>query len=244
MCLNECRAHSLSLSQNKMECTLNPRSLIHRQTVASSFAPTLTLTHVQCGRHPRSQSLEHRVEDTQTLSLTLSRTQNGCYTHTLTPHTTSYSHLSACSPSHTNNGGLILSNLPQPLTRKKRAHPRLTVTHPQIEGHTPLTLTSHTHRVEGVRLIHNYTCAHFQTHNGGLLLSQTHSRAISHAERRTHSLSLSLKHRMKHILTLTLTKETEWTAHSLTHTYSHSLTRRLEGTLTHTRRLSLTLSHT
>ena len=87
MCLNECRVHSLSHSQNKMECTLNPQSLIHKQRVVSSFAPTLTLTNVQCGRHPRSQSLEHRVEDTQTLSLTLSRTQNGCYTHSLTPHT-------------------------------------------------------------------------------------------------------------------------------------------------------------
>ena len=150
MCLNECRVHSLSHSQNKMECTLNPQSLIHKQRVVSSFAPALTLTNVQCGRHPRSQSLEHRVEDTQTLSLTLPRTQNGCYTHSLTSHTHSDSHLSACSPSHTNNGGLILSNLPQQLTRKKRAHPRLTVTHPQIEGHTPLTLTSHTHRVEGV----------------------------------------------------------------------------------------------
>ena len=111
-----------------MECTLNPQSLIHKQRVVSSFAPTLTLTNVQCGRHPRSQSLEQRVEGTQTISPTLSRTQNGCYTHSLTSHTHSDSHLSACSPSHTNNGGLILSNLPQPLTRKKRAHPRLTVT--------------------------------------------------------------------------------------------------------------------
>ena len=122
-------------------------------------------------------------------------------------------------------------------THKEGTPPSHSHSHTQIEGHTPLTLTSHTHRVEGVRLIHNYTCAHFQTHNGGLLLSQTHSRAISHTERRTHSLFLSLKHRMKHILTLTLTTETEWTAHSLSHTYSHSLTRRLEGTLTHTRRL-------
>ena len=128
-----------------MECTLNPQSLIHKQRMVSSFAPTLTLTNVQCGRHPRSQSLEHRVEDTQTLSLTLPRTQNGCYAHALTSHTHSDSHLSACSPSHTNNGGLVLSNLPQPLTRKKRAHPRLAVTHPQIEGRTPLTLISHTH---------------------------------------------------------------------------------------------------
>ena len=155
-----------------------------------------------------------------------------------TSHTHTYSHLSACSPSHTNNGGLILSNLPSTAhTHKEGTPPSHSHSHTQIEGHTPLTLTSHTHRVEGVRLIHYYTCAHFQTHNGGLLLSQTHSRAISHTERRTHSLFLSLKHRMKHILTLTLTTETEWTAHSLSHTYSHSLTRRLEGTLTHTRRL-------
>ena len=228
-----------------MECALNPQSLIHKQRVVSSFAPTLTLTNVQCGRHPRSQSLEHRVEDTQTLSLTLSRTQNGCYTHSLTPHTHSYSHLSACSPSHTNSGGLILSNLPSTAhTHKEGTPPSHSYSHTQIEGHTPLTLTSHTHRVEGVRFIHNYTCAHFQTHNGGLLLSQTHSRAISHTERRTHSLFLSLKHRMKHILTLTLTKEAEWAAHSLTHTYSHSLTRRVEGTLTHIRTFTLTPSHT
>ena len=179
------------------------------------------------------------------VSYFLARTTDATLTLSHLTHTHSYSHLSACSPSHTNSGGLILSNLPSTAhTHKEGTPPSHSYSHTQIEGHTPLTLTSHTHRVEGVRLLHYYTCAHFQTHNGGLLLSQTHSRAISHTERRTHSLFLSLKHRMKHILTLTLTKETEWTAHSLTHTYSHSLTRRLEGTLTHTRRLSLTLSHT
>ena len=139
MCLNECRVHSLSHSQNKMECTLNPQSLIHKQRVVSSFAPTLTLTNVQCGRHPRSQSLEHRVEDTQTLSLTLPRTQNGCYTHSLTSHTHSDSHLSACSPSHTNSGGLILSNLPS-------------TAHTHKEGTPPSHSHSHTHRLKGTLL--------------------------------------------------------------------------------------------
>ena len=146
-----------------------------------------------------------------------------------TSHTHSYSHLSACSPSHTNSGGLILSNLPSTAhTHKEGTPPSHSYSHTQIEGHTPLTLTSHTHRVEGVRLIHNYTCAHFQTHNGGLLLSQTHSRAISHTERRTHCLSLSLKHIMKDILTL-----------SNPHSYHRD---RVDGTLTHTHLLSL--SHT
>ena len=137
MCLNECRVHSLSHSQNKMECTLNPQSLIHKQRMVSSFAPTLTLTNVQCGRHPRSQSLEHRVEDTQTLSLTLPRTQNGCYTHSLTSHTHSASHLSACSPSHTK----MEDSFSQ--TYLNRSHAK--------RGHTPVSL-SLTHRLKGTLL--------------------------------------------------------------------------------------------
>ena len=132
MCLNECRAHSLSHSQNKMECTLNPQSIIHKQRVVSSFAPTLTLTNVQCGRHPRSQSLEHRVEDTQTLSLTLSRTQNGCYTHSLTPHT----HL------------LPLERLLSLSHKQWRTHSlKLTLNRSHAQrGHTPVSQSlSHTH---------------------------------------------------------------------------------------------------
>ena len=139
---------------------------------------------------PRSQSLEHRVEDTQTLSLTLPRTQNGCYTHSLTSHTHSASHLSACSPSHTNNGGLVLSNLPQPFTRKKRAHPRLTVTHTQIEGHTTPILTSHTHRVDGVdssttALAHTFK----HTMEDSFSLSLTHAHSLTQAHLHEHAIT-------------------------------------------------------
>ena len=57
---------------------------------------------------------------------------------------------------------------PQPLTRTKRAHPRLTVTHTQIEGRTPLTLTSQYSYVT-VSILARYWC------HAGSLIALIHS---------------------------------------------------------------------
>ena len=132
-------------------------------TLALSLSNTEWRTH----KHLVSHFLARRTDATLTLShLT---------------HTHSYSHLSACSPSHTNSGGLILSNLPSTAhTHKEGTPPSHSHSHTQIEGHTPLTLTSHTHRVEGV-----------DSSTTTLALTFKHTMEDSFSLRLTHAQSLT-----------------------------------------------------
>ena len=133
-----------------------------------------------------------------------------------TSHTRSYSHVSACSPSHTNSGGLLLSHLPSiSHTHKEVGTPPLTVTHTQTEGRTP----SHSHLPHresggGVRLIHHYTHVHSHTMEDLL----TYSNAISHREEDTLTLPLTQNGGDTHSRSHT---HTESTAHSFTHTHTH-----------------------